>query len=141
MTSTTEEPKILKVDRRGRVHVPAARREALLDEYERSGASAPEFARLVGIGYGTFAGWWAQRRRARAVQVEPAPCTVQKEQTVRAAVPFFAEVVETPAAVVEESGLAVELPGGGRLLITTASHVRWAAELLRLLSTTGGRSC
>lgn len=54
MTSTTEEPKILRVDGRRRVHVPAARRKTLLDEYERSEPSAPEVARLMGIRYGTF---------------------------------------------------------------------------------------
>ncbi len=61
MKSTMGPSEVMKVDRRGRVHVPRARREALLDEFERSGASAPEFARLVGIKYGTFACWRAKR--------------------------------------------------------------------------------
>src|SRR5215218_9176014 len=52
---TLTEPEVCKVDRRGRVHVPAARREALLDEWEGSGTSLPEFARLVGVKYATLA--------------------------------------------------------------------------------------
>src|SRR3954468_15319144 len=69
MTLTDSE--VCKVDRRGRVHVPAARREALLDELERSGTSAPEFARLVGMKYGTLAGWRTQRQRQRALAGPP----------------------------------------------------------------------
>src|ERR1700760_3122733 len=66
MTSLTLEDQILKADRRGRVRVPRERREALLAEFKRSGASAAEFARLVGVKYATFAGWVAQERRRQA---------------------------------------------------------------------------
>jgi hypothetical protein len=55
--------KVLKQDTR--VRVPAPRREALLDEFERSGVSGAKFARLVGIKYPTFAGWVHRRRRVR----------------------------------------------------------------------------
>ena len=70
MTST--EPEVCKVDRRGRVHVPATRREALLDEWERSGTSAPEFARLVGVKYGTLAGWRAKQSARMALRIQHA---------------------------------------------------------------------
>jgi hypothetical protein len=52
----------LKTDDLGRVRTPQARRESLLDEYERSGLSGAKFAALTGIKYSTFA-TWAQRRR------------------------------------------------------------------------------
>jgi hypothetical protein len=62
----TETEQLLKVDVDGRVWMPRARREALLDEFERGGTPAAEFARLVGLKYPTFASWVQQRRRARA---------------------------------------------------------------------------
>jgi hypothetical protein len=131
----------MKVDRRGRVHVPVARREALLDEFERSGASAPEFAGLVGVKYATFAGWRAQRARARAAAGSAVPAAPGLAVAgPRRAVPFLEAVVEAPGPGAG-SGLAVELPGGGRVLVSAAAHLPWVAELLRLLSQTGGRPC
>jgi hypothetical protein len=130
MTSISSEPEVFKVDRRGRVHVSAARREALLDECERSGASAPEFARLVGIKYATLAGWRAKRQRQRALAEPPAP-----------ALPLFEAVVEAPPSGEAGPGLVIELPGGGRALVSAAGQVPWTAQLLRLLTQTGGRPC
>lgn len=67
-TSTTAtgaaEGSIFKTDTMGRVRVPAARREALLDEFERGGASGQAFAAMVGVRYSTFATWMQDRRRA-----------------------------------------------------------------------------
>lgn len=40
---------LLKVDRRGRVRVPRERREMLLDEFERCGVSAQQFADRIGM--------------------------------------------------------------------------------------------
>ena len=44
MTSMNAKTEVLKQDVRGRVRVSAERREALLDEFERSGASGAKFA-------------------------------------------------------------------------------------------------
>ena len=41
---------IRKTDVLGRIKTPAARREQLLDEFERSGLSGCKFAELAGIG-------------------------------------------------------------------------------------------
>lgn len=46
MTNTTVE--ILKQDSLGRVRVSEERREALLEEYERSGMSGQQYAAFVG---------------------------------------------------------------------------------------------
>lgn len=67
MTPTTESDlpeQILKSDKLGRVRVPAERREAILDEFERSGMSGAAFAAHCWINYQTFA-TWRQRRRKR----------------------------------------------------------------------------
>ena len=68
MTATLEatgaaDGEIFKTDTAGRVRVSRARREALLDEFERSGASGAQFAAYVGVKYSTFAYWVSQRRR------------------------------------------------------------------------------
>src|SRR5271170_2597342 len=64
MTSTAEDNgEIFKRDTRGRVRVPKARREMLLDEWERSGGSAAQFAGYVGIKYSTLANWIQKRRK------------------------------------------------------------------------------
>ncbi|MEZ0257047.1 MAG: IS66 family insertion sequence element accessory protein TnpB, partial [Chthoniobacter sp.] len=65
MTSTTASHEVLKQDRRGRVRVSRERREALLDEFSRSGLSAAEFARMAGIKYPTFANWLQERRKVQ----------------------------------------------------------------------------
>lgn len=46
---------MIQADFRGRVLVPADQREALIDEFERSGLSAMAFCRLDGLTYPTFA--------------------------------------------------------------------------------------
>ena len=131
---TSSEPEVCKVDRRGRVHVPAARREALLDECERSGTSAPEFARLVGVKYATLAGWRAKRQRQRALAERP--------ESVAPTLQLFEALVEAvPSSAPAGPGLVIELPGGGRAVVSAPGHVSWAAELLRLLGQPGGRPC
>jgi len=54
MTSMESESGILKTDTIGRVFTPPARREQLLEEFERSGLSGAKFAALAGIKYPTF---------------------------------------------------------------------------------------
>jgi hypothetical protein len=115
---------VLKTDKRGRVQTPAARREQLLDEFERSGVSGKEFAALVGVKYQTLATWASKRRRARGI----AP--VRRSRGVR--------LLE---AVVEENRdkrpLLLELPGGARMEIGDEGQAALAGALLRTL----GKSC
>ena len=144
MTSTIAKTEVLKQDGRGRVRMPARRREALLDEFERSGSSGVSFARLAGIKYGTFAGWVQRRRKMRG---QPAK-TGRQENAVAAepgAVRLFEAVVEgggdrgeaaavaalpAPSAV----GLVIELPGGCRMSIESPVHLQMAAELVALVA-------
>jgi hypothetical protein len=46
--------RILKVDVVGRVWTPGEQREAVLDEFERSGLPASKFAAHIGVKYPTF---------------------------------------------------------------------------------------
>jgi len=57
MNTTPADETILKTDVLGRVKTPAARREQLLDEFDRSGLNGRKFAE--------FATWAQKRRRQR----------------------------------------------------------------------------
>jgi hypothetical protein len=126
----TESPpaSLLKTDVLGRVKTPAARREQLLDEFERSGASGQQFAELVGVKYQTFATWVQQRKRRRAVSTKgktskgPAAKVRWLEATV-------GKVTDHPS----DSSLPVQLPGGARLEISCSKQIPLAAALVRAL--------
>lgn len=117
---------ILKTDDKGRVRTPAARRESLLDEFERSGLSGPKFAALAGIKYQTFAGW-SLRRRKRAGHHAPA----KRADPVRwlEAVVGQAQTAMAPGP----ASLVLQLPGGARVELAQAEQAPLAAALLRSL--------
>jgi hypothetical protein len=129
MTSTNNGvagAQLMRVDRRGRVHAGRERREALLDEFERSGVSAAQFARVAGIKYTTFSNWRQARARARraAGRVEVAGLGLMEA------------VIDAEGANVAGmgAGLVIELPGGGRMRIETPLQLRLAAELLAMMA-------
>ncbi len=62
----------LKTDVPGRVRTPLARREEILDAFEKSGLSGVAFAALTGVKYPTLANW-IQRRRDRGLSREAGP--------------------------------------------------------------------
>jgi transposase-like protein len=132
MTSTTATNEVLKQDRRGRVRVPKERREALLEEFGRSGLSAAAFAQMVGIKYPTFANWLQQRRKAQHPSAAAPPEVVARGGAIR----LLEAVVEDHAGRAGGSGagLLIELPGGGRLTVPSPAHLAMAAELLALLA-------
>lgn len=106
-----------------------------MDEFEKSGLPAAQFAAHVGVKYQTFATWVQKRRKARG-EVNPT-----QDQTP--AIPRLSGWVE---ATVENDGegtmqtLVVHLPGGVRLEVSNGEQVLLAAQLLRALSE-GARTC
>ena len=136
MTNTTVTDEVLKTDVLGRVHTPKARREALLEEFERSGVSGQKFAALVGVNYQTFASWVQKRRKARGQYPLP-----EKKPVARARVPEALRLVEAVIASesIKEAGgsgvaLCLQLPGGARVEVHDARQAALAAELLRALA-------
>ena len=129
MTSTD---RVLKVDGAGRVWTPRERREAVLDEFERSGLPATKFAAHLGVKYPTFASWVQKRRKLRgdggvAAQLQPAAL----------------KWVEASVASAEANAaqpLVVHLPGGARIELVEVGQVALAGELLRVLCG-GGMTC
>jgi hypothetical protein len=162
---TTDPAPHLKRDVLGRVTLPASQREALLDEFERSGMKGLPFAQLVGIHYQTFASWIQKRRRARgdyAALAKPIPqlievCAPQKKHAhkalrlVEAVVPVEAVAVpdlhenatlssasspiSLPTALQACAALEVRLPGGASMLVTDSTQAALAAQILSSLQT------
>src|SRR2546423_677683 len=56
---------LLKMDTWGRVRTSKEKRNAILEEFERSGVSASQFAKIAGLKYSTLAGWLQRHRRPK----------------------------------------------------------------------------
>jgi hypothetical protein len=117
---------VLKADTKGRVQTPAARRETLLNEFEKSGLSGAKFAALVGVKYPTFAAWAARRRKQGATKAPVKPVDQ---------VHWLETVVEQAQTSVEAKTACVllHLPGGARLELAEVKQVPLAVALLRAL--------
>jgi len=130
MTLTTPDEQILKTDTLGRVRTPRERREALLEEFAKSGMSGTKFAEYIGVKYQTFASWRQQRRHrdAPAAPGESAPAAGSPLRWVEA-------LLEGPGTQDRRSAVAlqVHLPGGARLEVADGAQAALAAELLRAL--------
>ena len=137
MTSMTPPDEVLQTDVLGRVRVKRARREALLDGFERGGTSAQAFAAMVGVKYQTFASWVQKRRRARK-QYPPTVKALPSTPTTAGALRLVEAVAEPAVTKVVES-LIVHLPGGARVEVRDARQAVLAAELLQALAP--ARSC
>ena len=120
---------VLKTDGLGRVKTPAARRESLLDEFERSGLSGAKFAALTGIKYQTFAAWALRRRKQNAV---PAKVPAPPADPVRWLEAVMAPVSTNPGSP-RPTPVILQLPGGARLEMAEVQQVVLAAALLRAL--------
>ena len=132
MTTLIAEVGVLKTDTKNRVRIPAERREALLDEFERSSMSGAQFAELTGIKYQTFANWAQKRRRKRAAAdgsaVDAGTGGVQWVEAVSGR-----QGASVMSAVAAKGHLRVQLPGGASLELSHRSQLMMAAELLRTL--------
>jgi hypothetical protein len=125
MTDSDAGLRVLKRDGRGRVKTTAAQRAAVLDEFERSGLSGPQFARVAGIAYQTFATWVQKRRRGGKPQA-----------IVESAQPCFVEAVrQTPLAEGATGcpALRLHLSCGLSLELAESSQVALAVELIGAL--------
>ena len=124
--------RILKVDTAGRVWSPREQREAVLDEFERSGMPASKFAAHIGVKYPTFASWVQKRRKRRgdgAPRAHPEPAALKWVE---------ATVGEVKAGAART--LIVHLPGGARLEVSDAAQAVLAVQLLRAFGG-GGLGC
>lgn len=133
MTSMNLNSTLLKTDGRGRVWTPLAQREALLDEFERSGLSGMRFAALHGVKYPSFANWVQRRRRERGAG-GPGESNGQHRDPGETVVQWLEAEVRTGDSRAAPLGLMLHLPGGLRVEVTQPHHVRLAAQLVQALA-------
>jgi transposase-like protein len=107
------------MDSRGRVRVPKEQRQLILAEFERSGVSAAQFAKRIGLKYSTLAGWLQRYRRTKPKGRVP---------TVR----LLEAIVEQNSG--DQLPLVLELPGGARMEIKNIHQADLAAVFLRTLA-------
>ena len=144
MTTTTglEDGQIIKTDVLGRVLMSRQRREALLEEFERSGMSGSSFAQWAGIKYQTFALWARKRRGARKAVTPQVPVeTKQPSQPGSAKSLRWVEAVvdQAPKSVASGgAGLVMHLPCGARMEIRDERGAMLATEVLRQLQKASG---
>lgn len=119
---------VLKSDVLGRVRTPPERREALLDEFERSGLTGQKFAALVGVKYQTFASWRHKRQKLGEGRRKLDLAAASAGQTK--SIQWFEAVTGTE----EVRELRVDLPGGASVTISDGKQAALAARLLRELA-------
>jgi hypothetical protein len=117
--------RLLKTDARSRVITPLEHREALLDLFEASTATAKAFAAEHGIKYPTFYSWLLKRRSSAATSSRSQAVAIDRSRFVEA-------IFAGPPA-----GLSIELPGAARLALRSAAEVPLAAELIAALARHG----
>ena len=126
MAEAVSSAEILKTDRRGRVRFTSGRREQLLDEFGKSGFSAPRFCKVTGLSYSTFATWLQKRRRQRAA-LPPTPARAQPVEWLEAVV----EKAQASPSSATADCLVVRLPSGAAMEVADVSQANLAAALLR----------
>jgi hypothetical protein len=109
----------------------------LLDEYERNGGSAAQFANYVGIKYSTLANWIQKRRKGSARKKS---LLKQGEGGVESSNGRWVEAIveknSEPKAL--ESSLRIYFTAGAYCQISNAREAGLAAELIGRL---GARKC
>lgn len=118
---------VLRRDRVGRVRRSAGQRAEILAQFDRSGLSGPQFARVAGISYQTLATWIKKRREAAVGPMENA----------NGSPVFFMQAVAGSSSA-GSAGLELKFGGGASATITTPQQARLAAVLVGELS--AGRS-
>jgi transposase-like protein len=133
---TTTQGGLLKMDTRGRVRTSRERRRAILAEFDQSGVSAAQFAKLTGLRYSTFAAWVQRRRKPKPGKSKAVtPAAAARRPALR-----LVEAVVDPAAErTSGQALVLHLPGQVRLEITSPTQVPLVAALLQALQPPAAR--
>lgn len=126
---TSRAPALLKTDCLGRVRSTPERRAGILAEFDQSGVSAAQFAKLAGINYSTFAQWVQKHRRKRA-----APRRVVRRPVARSVRLVEAVVVPAKGGNDSGAGLILQLPGGVSLELSAPDQVPLAVSFIQALA-------
>ena len=126
MASMNESDLILKQDAGGRVFVPAGRQIELVQEFERSGLSAPKFAAMAGVKYQTFVTW--RRKHGTAAPVRRRSASGMPEDAA-----WMEALMAAPTGA---SRLTLRLPGGATAEIMHRDQLPLAVLLLKSIAAT-----
>lgn len=134
-----KDSELIRADTLGRVRVPDEQREALLDAYETSGLSGPQFAAQHGVNYQTFATWLQKRRRTRGLYALGRDAELGTS-AFEAALPEMAEVelpvsrIAGPRSVHGDFSLELHLPGGAVVRMHREDQAGLLAALLMAMN-------
>ena len=152
INSVKQDRGILKRDIRGRVRTSVRQREALLNEFERSGLSGPKFSQVAGVCYQTFAAWMLKRRRARGdYDGSSVPLAARKADCG----PALVRWVEAETGMPDGAGngpdrtpdpgpamaLTVRMAGGVVVELSHESQLPLVVELARQLGANSAKPC
>jgi len=115
-----------------RLRTSPERRRAILEGFDRSGVSAAEFARLVGIKYSTFAQWVQKRRREPDQSRSRRKTTPSKQQTPLRLLEAVLDGPNLPAAIHPRS-VKLQLPGGVQMELSSVDQAPLVAALVKAL--------
>lgn len=131
----TAQGRLLKTDTLGRVRTSRERRQAILDEFDQSGVSAAQFAKLAGLRYSTFAAW-VQRRKPKP---EEPKAVTKGAASRRPALRLVEAVVDRASGRSSGQAVVLYLPGQARLEFSTADQIPLVAALLQALQPPAAR--
>ena len=106
--------------------VPAGRQIELVQEFERSGLSAPKFAAMAGVKYQTFVTW--RRKHGTAAPVRRRSASGMPEDAA-----WMEAMVAPPTGA---SRLTLRLPGGATAEIAHQDQLPLAVLLLKSIAAT-----
>lgn len=118
---------LVKTDALGRTRTTKEQREAILDAFDKGGLSGPDFARVHGINYQTFATWRQKRRKEQGVYPKAPGASKAASKPLK---PFtlIEATVEPPQ---QGDALTLEIGKEARLIISDASQLPLVVELLK----------
>jgi hypothetical protein len=132
------------------VQTPADLREAILDEFEKSGLSGTKFAKARGLKYPTFATWIQERRKVRGEYPDPVVAQVAPEASLTSnplwdgtdseksftfvELPRQQSERTTPSQNGGGDCLLIELGDDVRIHVQNDQHILLVAKLIKSLS-------
>ena len=111
---------ILKTDRRGRLRYSQEQKQTLLDAFDASGLSGPQFAAHHGVHYQTLVSWLRKRRQSSG-----------EHPAFKSLVP--AVIDRAQPETVPTVSIEIQLPCGMKLMVHSPSQIDMAVSLVRKL--------
>lgn len=116
----------------GRRRTSKKQRDEILDAFEAGALSGPDFARVHGLNYQTFATWRQKRRKERG-EYSPSNLKEDSSKPETAPIPETFTLIEAVVEGEAREALTIELPGGSRVRVQNQSQMTLLAELLKRL--------